>query len=54
MAEEMLENAVHCALKYQEVSDSTGAITGNLLGAYCGFEISQKHWIEQKHKAPGI
>jgi ADP-ribosylglycohydrolase len=58
VAEETLAIAVYCALKYQNDfdtalrvsvnhngdSDSTGAVTGNILGAFIGYNaISQKY-----------
>lgn len=59
VAEETLAVAVYCALKYQSDfdtalrvsvnhngdSDSTGAVTGNILGAYLGYDA-----IPQKYK----
>lgn len=59
VAEETLAIAVYCALKYQNDfdaalrvsvnhkgdSDSTGAVTGNILGAYLGYQA-----IPQKYK----
>ena len=58
VGEEALAIAVYCALKYQNNfdkaliaavnhsgdSDSTGAITGNILGAWLGFEKIQPKW----------
>ena len=58
--EEALGIATYCALKYKDDfekaiitainhdgdSDSTGAITGNILGAYLGFENIPERWIE--------
>lgn len=60
VAEETLAIAVYCALKYKDDfdtalrvsvnhngdSDSTGAVTGNILGAYLGYDK-----IPQKYKA---
>ncbi len=60
MAEETLAIAVYCAIKYQDDfekavctavnhngdSDSTGAVCGNIMGAYLGYEA-----IPQKYKA---
>ena len=60
VAEETLAVAVYCALKYQNDftkaitasvnhdgdSDSTGAVTGNILGAYLGFEKIPAKYIE--------
>lgn len=58
VAEETLAIAVYCALKYQKDfsagvtaavnhrgdSDSTGAVTGNILGALCGYEAIEETW----------
>lgn len=60
VAEESLGISVYCALKYTDDfrkalitavdhdgdSDSTGAITGNILGAYLGINSIPKEWIE--------
>jgi ADP-ribosylglycohydrolase len=60
VGEEALAMAVYCALVYKDDfekalilsvnhdgdSDSTGAITGNILGAYLGIDAIPKHWIE--------
>lgn len=60
VAEETLAIAIYCALKYTNHfekailaavnhdgdSDSTGAITGNLLGAYLGIHAIPKQYIE--------
>ncbi len=60
IAEEALSIAVYCALKYKDNfkegviasvnhsgdSDSTGAITGNILGAALGKEAIPREWIE--------
>lgn len=60
VAEEALAIAVYCALKYRNNfskciiaavnhdgdSDSTGAIAGNIIGAYLGYEAIDKMWIE--------
>lgn len=60
VAEETLAIAVYCAIKYQNDfakaitvsvnhdgdSDSTGAVTGNILGAYLGFESIPAKYIE--------
>lgn len=57
-AEETLAIAVYCSLRYQESfsegiiasvnhkgdSDSTGAVTGNILGAVCGYEEIEEKW----------
>lgn len=61
VAEEALAISVYCALKYSGDfraaliaavnhdgdSDSTGAITGNILGAYLGIEAIPDLWIKQ-------
>jgi len=61
VGEEALAIAVYCALKYQNDmrgaliaavnhdgdSDSTGAITGNILGAYLGVSAIPKEWLEK-------
>lgn len=58
VAEETLGIAIYCALKYQDDfsagiraavnhsgdSDSTGAVTGNILGALCGYEAIEEKW----------
>ena len=58
--EEALAIALYCALKYQGDfkralclavnhsgdSDSTGAICGNILGAFLGIESIPQKWIE--------
>lgn len=60
VGEEALGISVYCALKYQDDfekaliaavnhngdSDSTGAITGNILGAYLGISKIPSDWIE--------
>ena len=60
VAEETLAIAVYCAIRYQQDfrkaitvsvnhdgdSDSTGAVTGNILGAYLGFEKIPLKYIE--------
>lgn len=60
VAEETLAIAIYCSLKYQNDfdqaiiasvnhsgdSDSTGAITGNILGAYLGFEAIPAKYID--------
>ena len=60
VGEEALAIAVYCALKYQNDfrkaiiasvnhdgdSDSTGAVTGNILGAYLGVSQIPNEWIE--------
>jgi len=61
VGEEALAIAVYCALKYRDDfrkaiiasvnhsgdSDSTGSITGNILGAYLGMNSIPKKWIEK-------
>lgn len=58
MGEEALAIAVYCALRYENDfsagiiaavnhrgdSDSTGAITGNILGALLGYESMDEQW----------
>lgn len=58
VAEETLAIAVYCALRYETDfssgiiaavnhsgdSDSTGAVTGNILGAVCGYEAIDRKW----------
>ncbi len=60
VAEETLAIAVYCALKYQNDfakavtvsvnhdgdSDSTGAVTGNIMGAYLGYQSIPRKYIE--------
>ena len=60
VAEETLAIAIYCSLKYQHDfdlaiiasvnhsgdSDSTGSVTGNILGAYLGFEAIPAKYIE--------
>lgn len=60
VGEEALGISMYCALKYRDDfkkaliaavnhngdSDSTGAITGNILGAYLGLSEIPKHWVE--------
>lgn len=60
VAEEALAIAVYCSLKYPSDlqkalavsvnhdgdSDSTGSITGNILGAYLGMDAIKKQWLE--------
>ena len=60
VAEETLAIAVYCSLKYQDDfskalcvsvnhdgdSDSTGAITGNILGAFWGYQRIPRKWKE--------
>lgn len=61
VGEEALAISVYCALKYKDDfkkaltaavnhdgdSDSTGAITGNILGAYLGISCIPKVWVEK-------
>lgn len=58
VAEETLAIALYCALKYENDfsagiiaavnhdgdSDSTGAVTGNILGAICGYKAIEEKW----------
>ena len=58
VAEETLAIAIYCAVRYQDDfskalcvsvnhdgdSDSTGAVTGNILGAYYGYENIPAQW----------
>lgn len=58
VAEETLAISIYCALRYQNDfsagitaavnhkgdSDSTGAVTGNILGALCGYEAIEEKW----------
>ncbi len=60
VGDEALAIAVYCALSYPDDfakalilsvnhdgdSDSTGAITGNIMGAYLGISSIPKEWIE--------
>ena len=60
IAEETLAIAIYCSVKYQDDfskalcaavnhdgdSDSTGAVTGNILGAYLGYERIPEQWKE--------
>lgn len=60
VAEETLAIAIYCSVKYQDDfskalcaavnhdgdSDSTGAVTGNILGAYYGYEKIPTQWKE--------
>ena len=60
VAEETLAIAIYCSLKYQNDfdqaliasvnhsgdSDSTGSVTGNILGAYLGFEAIPAKYID--------
>lgn len=60
VAEETLSIAIYCALKYEDDlkkaltaavnhggdSDSTGAVTGNILGAYLGYDSVPQEWLE--------
>lgn len=58
VAEETLAIAIYCAVRYQDDfskalvaavnhggdSDSTGAVTGNIAGAYLGYELMDEKW----------
>lgn len=60
VAEETLAIAIYCALKYQDDfskaiitsvnhkgdSDSTGAVTGNILGAWLGYDAIDENWLK--------
>lgn len=60
VAEETLAIAIYCSVKYQDDfskaicvavnhdgdSDSTGAVTGNILGAYMGYDKIPQQWKE--------
>lgn len=60
VGEETLAIAIYCSLKYQNDfskaiqvsvnhrgdSDSTGAVTGNIIGAWIGFDAIDKKWID--------
>ncbi len=68
VGEEALAISVYCALKYQSDfrqalivsinhdgdSDSTGAITGNILGAYLGISHIPQEWVEKVELADVI
>ena len=59
VAEETLGIAIYCALRYENDfsggiiaavnhdgdSDSTGAVTGNILGAYLGYHAIERKWV---------
>jgi ADP-ribosylglycohydrolase len=61
VGEETLSISIYCALKYKDDfkkaiitsvnhngdSDSTGAVTGNILGAYLGMDAIPKEWINK-------
>lgn len=61
VAEETLAIAIYCALKYRDDfskaiitavnhngdSDSTGAVTGNILGAFIGYDAIENKWKEK-------
>ncbi|MBO4790126.1 MAG: ADP-ribosylglycohydrolase family protein, partial [Oxalobacter sp.] len=60
VAEETLAIAIYCALRHAEDfsdgiiaavnhdgdSDSTGSITGNILGAWLGFDTIEQKWLD--------
>ncbi len=62
---EAIAIAIYCALRYRDDfrkalcaavnhdgdSDSTGAITGNILGAYLGIKGIPAEWVEKKEMA---
>lgn len=68
VAEETLGIAIYCSLKYQNDfsegviaavnhsgdSDSTGAVTGNILGAWLGYEAIEGKWKEKLELADVI
>lgn len=41
------DRAIITAVNHDGDSDSTGSITGNILGAYCGIQKIPKSWIEK-------
>ncbi len=61
VGEEALDIAVYCSLKHRDDyknaiiasvnhsgdSDSTGEITGNILGAYLGLRCIPEEWVEK-------
>jgi ADP-ribosylglycohydrolase len=68
VGEEALAISIYCALKYQDNfkkaiitavnhsgdSDSTGAITGNIIGAYLGLNNIPSDWIEKVELSESI
>ncbi len=68
VAEETLAIAIYCSVKYQDDfskalcvavnhdgdSDSTGAVTGNILGAYLGYEKIPARWKDDLECADDI
>ena len=68
IAEEALAIALYCACKYQSApiegiiaavnhdgdSDSTGAITGNILGAFCGYNAFPREFVDDLELADVI
>jgi ADP-ribosylglycohydrolase len=41
-----IKDAILCAVNHKGDSDSTGAIAGNMIGAYLGFDAIPPEWIE--------
>jgi ADP-ribosylglycohydrolase len=68
VAEEALAISIYCALKYRDDykkelitavihggdSDSTGAITGNILGSYLGLSNIPSEWVENVELSESI
>jgi ADP-ribosylglycohydrolase len=68
VAEETLGIAVYCAIKHRDDfkraliaavnhdgdSDSTGAVTGNILGAYLGIEAIPENWVKNLELSEAI
>ena len=68
VGEEALAISIYCSLKYQDDfkkaiitavnhsgdSDSTGAITGNILGAYLGINCIPSEWVEHVELSESI
>lgn len=44
--ENSFEDAIICAVNHDGDSDSTGAIAGNIIGAYLGFDSIPKYYID--------
>lgn len=42
-----IKKALRCAVNHRGDSDSTGAIAGNILGAYLGYDALPKDWLEK-------